>query len=287
MKKIIALGLATTTALVFAGCFSIPALCDNGTCDAESDGGVGEGGVGEGSVDGGVDVVVPPGCETPNEPVKNPEKCLVDSYGVYVSPSGDDGNAGTRTKPYKTVGKGLSAGRGRVVVCEGTYAESVEVKSDVEVYSGVTCDFGKAGGRAKVVGTKPEYAVKIGKVTATLAELDIEGAAGTAGSRTSVGVWAVEAVKVSLRKVGVEAKGGFAGEAGAGGTTGTYATGNGNGNPASASAGGAAKPCTCSSGGVTAGGRGGAPLDTAGSGARGARRGGAERRSGGGTGGDA
>ncbi|MBK6464481.1 MAG: DUF1565 domain-containing protein [Myxococcales bacterium] len=101
-----------------------------------------------------MDVVVPPGCETPNEPVKNPEKCLVDSYGVYVSPSGDDGNPGTRTKPYKTVGKGLSAGRGRVVVCEGTYAESVEVKSDVEVYSGVTCDFGKAGGRAKVVGTK-------------------------------------------------------------------------------------------------------------------------------------
>ncbi len=61
-----------------------------------------------GDVDGRADVVNPVGCESPQDPVKQPEKCLVDGYGVYVSPSGNDATgAGTRAAPYKTLGKAL------------------------------------------------------------------------------------------------------------------------------------------------------------------------------------
>ncbi len=61
-----------------------------------------------GDVDGRADVVSPVGCESPQDPVKQAEKCLVDGYGVYVSPSGNDATgAGTRAAPYKTLGKAL------------------------------------------------------------------------------------------------------------------------------------------------------------------------------------
>jgi hypothetical protein len=260
MKRIFFVGLLASFAAV-TGCPQFGDVCDYSACgdgatvqDASPD---------ISSPDTSTDATTdrdppPPGCDTPNDPLKNPEKCLVDSFGVFVSPSGDDANAGTKDKPVKTIGKALSMGRGRVVVCEGTYTESLEIKADVELYSGVTCDFAKAGGKAKLVASKPEYAVSIGKVTASLSDLDISGIPGTASSPNSIGVWVVDATKLTLRNVSVAAKAGFKGDDGTPGTTGAYAAGNGNGNPADMNAAGAQKVCTCSSGGTSAGGAGGA-----------------------------
>ena len=232
------------------------AASDSGPDGSTSDGTVPDSTIPDAKTDGDPP---PPGCDTPTDPLKNPETCLVESFGVFVSSGGSDSNDGSKAKPFKTIGKALASGKDRVVVCEGTYAESVEIKADVEIYSGVTCDFTTAGGKAKVVATKPEYVMAIGKVKTIVVDLELAGAPGTATSPNSIGVWAVEARSVSLRNVEVSAENGFNGKDGSAGVTGTYAAGNGNGNPASADQPGPSKSCSCTSGGVTGGGGGGAP----------------------------
>ncbi len=62
---------------------------------------------------------------------------------IWVSPSGDDGNAGSRTAPMATVQAAINAAKAGgagadVYVAEGTYAESITLASDVSVYGGYT-----------------------------------------------------------------------------------------------------------------------------------------------------
>ena len=153
----------------------------------------------------------PPGCDTPQEPLKNPEKCLVDSFGVFVATGGSDSNDGTKGRPFKTIGKALGAGKDRIVVCEGTYTESIDIKADVEIFSGVTCDFTKAGGKAKVVASKPEYAVSIAKPASAvqIRDLEVEAIDGTSTSVNSIAVLATEVATVKLFNVTATAKKGF------------------------------------------------------------------------------
>ena len=44
----------------------------------------------------------PGACVTLSEPSKDLSGCLDDDFGVYVSPSGSDGDPGTRQKPFQT-----------------------------------------------------------------------------------------------------------------------------------------------------------------------------------------
>jgi hypothetical protein len=77
---------------------------------------------------------------------------------------GDDANPGTKAKPFKSIAKALGAGKPRIVACEGEYVGSLDVTTGVSLYGGVSCDFAKAGGRAKVSASKPDYGIKIAKV---------------------------------------------------------------------------------------------------------------------------
>ncbi len=67
------------------------------TRDASADGG---------GNDGGADVVAPRGCDLTKGP-KDSTSCIVDAVGVFVSPTGDDGAAGTKGAPVKTIAKGV------------------------------------------------------------------------------------------------------------------------------------------------------------------------------------
>lgn len=211
--------------------------------------------------------VPPPGCDSLNDPLKNPEKCFTDENWAYVSPSGDDGGAGTKGKPFKSLKKALEGGKIRIAVCEGTYTESVDVTRDVTIQSGFSCDFTKAGAKAKVVGTKPDYAVSVAKPAGNVAlrDLEVEAADGTASSVNSVAIVANDVTKVTLIGVSATAKKGFDGPAGAGGTTGVVSNlaaigGTINGYPATGSTTpGLFKTCVCTVGGNTTGGVGGAP----------------------------
>jgi hypothetical protein len=181
-------------------------ICDYGVCRADADGGDAS------AEDSASDATTdrdppPPGCDTPNEPLKNPEKCFVDSFGVFVSPTGDDANPGTKAKPFKSIGKALGAGKPRIVACEGEYVGSLDVTKGISIYGGVTCDFAKAGGRAKVTASKPDYGIKITKVSDAVLVSDVEvlGIAGVAPSESSIGVFVSESSNVQFVRAKIEA----------------------------------------------------------------------------------
>ena len=208
MKKIsfavVSLGLV---ALSIAGCPTTFSVCEEGPCGT-ADGSTADGTSPDSSTDAKTDAdPPPPGCDTPNEPLKNPEKCLVDSFGVFVSPTGDDANPGTKGKPFKSLAKALGAGKPRIVACEGEYVGSLDVTTGVSLYGGVSCDFAKAGGRAKVTASKAEYGIKIAKVSAAVLFSDVEvlGIAGVAPSESSIGVFVSESTNVQFVRAKIEA----------------------------------------------------------------------------------
>ena len=272
MKRILGSVAGLSLVGLLVGCPHIGQTeCDFANCDAAlggPDGTLPDGDVPDTAIpDAKPDAPIPAGCDTPNEPLKNPEKCLTDVFGAYVSATGDDSGPGTKAKPFKTIGKALGGSTVRIVVCEGTYAESLDVKRDVELYSGVDCAFSKAAAKAKVVATKPEYAVGIAKPASSvrISEFEVEAVDGNAASANSVGIAVSEVAAVKLVGVDVVAKKGFDGPPGAGGTTGVVSNlaaigGTPNGNPAIASTTpGSAKSCTCTVGGSSGGGGGGLP----------------------------
>ena len=90
-----------------------------GTCQAAS---------GDAALEGGADAlpdVVPAGCDPTASP-KDAPKCVVSEFGVFVDVAGgDEGNAGTKESPVKSIGGALAklGTKSRVYVCEGTYDE--------------------------------------------------------------------------------------------------------------------------------------------------------------------
>ena len=201
MKRFLVGGFVGLGLVLASGCLSIPQLCDNQAC------------VG---VEGGVDAPVgpdtsvpdgskpdvdppPPDCLTPTEPLKNPEKCLVDSFGLFVSPTGDDANDGSKAKPVKTIGRALGTTRSRIVVCEGTYPETIDIQRDVEIYGGISCSFTTAGKPASIESGKP-IGLTVSRGTVLLTSLNVTAVNGVAPGESSVGI--VAASGATLRLVG-------------------------------------------------------------------------------------
>ena len=202
---------------------------------------------------------IPTDCLTPTDPTKNPEKCLVDSFGVFVSPTGDDAKDGSKANPFKTIGKALGTSRSRIVVCEGDYSGSLDISRGVEIFGGVSCDWSKAGAKAKIVASTPAYGIKISKVTAPviLADLDVVGFNAAAPSESSVGVFASESAKVTLLRTRVEAGDGADAPAKKDGAFAMAAQAPKGGDAVANVGGASASSGVCPGGGTSIGGKGG------------------------------
>ncbi len=263
MKRLIWVLPILATDVLAVGCPAFPGACDYGGC---LDGGV-EGSVlpdgtvnPESSTDARPDAdPIPTDCTTPTDPAKNPEKCLVDSFGVFVSPTGDDTKDGSKANPFKTIGKALGTTRSRIVVCEGEYAGSLDVGRAVEIYGGVACDFAKAGAKAKIVASKPAYGVKVSKVAGAviLADLDVVGMNAAAPSESSVGIFASESADVKVLRSRVEAGDGADAPAKKDGAFAMAAQAPKGGDAAGNAGGASATSGVCPGGGTSIGGKGG------------------------------
>jgi hypothetical protein len=84
------------------------------------------------------------GCDTTKTP--SAESCLInEAYGVFVAPSGDDANPGTKAAPMKSIGAAVvkaKSGVKRVFACAGVYDESLVVDKEnegVKVFGGFAC----------------------------------------------------------------------------------------------------------------------------------------------------
>lgn len=224
-----------------------------------------EGGTDGPSSDAPAPVDAPAGCDAKADP-KDSLPCVDNSFGVFVSAAGNDANAGTKEAPLKTIGSALSklAGKARIYICEGTYAEHVKVTQAVSLYGGFACSSGwtYSGTKGKIAPTDAGYALEVVDTKADVIVSDLSFLAPNAAAKgeSSIAAFVHGASRVLVLRSTLEAGLGKEGDDGAAGTTGAPTSGDLKGNPAVLTTAGGIKTCTCSSGGTSTGGAGGGPL---------------------------
>jgi hypothetical protein len=226
-----------------------------------SSGNAGGGGAGGGS------------CDTTKTPTE--ESCLVsDDYAVFVSPDGDDDNAGSQAAPLASLSKAAEiAGDKFVLVCSATYDEHVSIAAGVRIYGGFKCtDWSSDAEKPLFKPTTNGPALKVDTVAD---EVLIDNVAFEVGDAATAGETALTAIvnaspKVTLHAVSLKAG---KGKTGANGALTEFAFPDAatlNGNPEiPAGSGGASKKCECQPALSSVGGVGGTPVDGGQSGSKG------------------
>ncbi len=227
-----------------------------------------------GNTDAGSDVYVPPGCNTPDEPSKNTASCLVDAYGIFLKPTGNDATGtGTKDNPLRTLGAAaakLKGKAGRIVACAGSYeGAGTEITSAISIYGGFSCaDWTYAATNETVFTTdaqKTDVVLTLRSVTGVnVQDATFRARPGAVGGGSSIAVFVASSQGVKFLRAKLEADVG--GDA-TNGTTqsvtlpdATALQGN-NADPKLAGAGddvgGQEKLVSCPGGKTTAGGKGG------------------------------
>ncbi len=212
---------------------------------------------------GSGDVVAPPGCDLAKAP-KDSTPCIDDSVAIFVSPSGDDGAAGTKSAPVKTIAKGvtLAATRGlpRVYVCEGSYDKSVEIKGPLSMFGGLTCAWSPSDSARPKLAPPKDVALRVTNATGAVLvqDLDVTGAADTnTPGDSAIAAFASSSANVTLRNVALQAGSGTPGASGRSRKNFSDATAAGGGN-ANGALPGLGTSCACMDGTQSKGGDGAA-----------------------------
>jgi hypothetical protein len=193
------------------------------------------------------------------EPKDSPA-CVDDGVGIFVSPTGADTAVGTKSSPVRTIAKALElAGAKRVYVCEGTYAENVEVKGGGMIAGGFACaDWRYTGVKAKVVPAAG-HALRVTKASGEVVVSDLElvsvDAAANSGE-SSVAVFASESAGLTLLRAKVEAGKGADAPLVEAPVTNMYG-GDKTGKGATGNVGGGSNNCACPVYGASVGASGG------------------------------
>ncbi|HEU4976812.1 MAG TPA: CARDB domain-containing protein [Baekduia sp.] len=160
---------------------------------------------------------------------------------IFVSAIGSDTNAGTRTKPMKTIGAGVAAALAQakdVYVTQGEYPETVTISGGVSIYGGydfpawsrartnATRITGDASGSARGTGM---IAMSVIAPT-TLQLLTLQPSAPTEPDRTSYGIRGASSPGLHVELATITAAKGTAGDAG---QTGLHGATGGDGQPGS------------------------------------------------------
>lgn len=228
---------------------------------ASSSSGGGGSTTGDGGDEGGLINGVPSLCFA--DDISDKPNCVVDAVGVFVDGAGgDDANDGSRAKPLKTIDAALKTTAKRVFVCAGDYAP-LSVTRAVLIDGGFACDTWQyAGTKPKVHRANFGYALTITAVSGavSVSDFDLLTPDATTSGGSSITVSVVSSSDVTLRRTTVQAGSGSAGTDGTSGVgAGTPTPLDLKGNPPNGATPGAAKTCTCDTGGTSVGGGGVAP----------------------------
>ena len=197
MRRVVLCGSALLLGVAglveFAGCNASFDICEGSAC---------------GSSDGGGDdgQVLPQGCDPSKDP-KDSIACVDDSIGIFVSASGSDSNAGTKSSPLKTIGAAvgkLTSQHNRVYVCDGTYAETVKLTGPANIFGGFACaDWSYAGTLPKVGPATSGYALDVESVSGAVVveDLELDAPSGQAPGESSIAVFVTQSTNVLLRRV--------------------------------------------------------------------------------------
>jgi hypothetical protein len=221
-------------------------------------------------------------CDAAKSPHDDP--CVVNErFGVFVSPLGADTNAGTKSAPLLTIGRGMDAAKAsgkRVYVCAGSFSEQLIVgisRDGVNVYGGFDCGNWtySTTNRVTVAPTQTGYALKIDALVdgATFedVEFDVQRANVANAGESSIAVFVGGSANVAFHRVVMVAGNAADGAPGAGASPDGGASAGAsnwfgappsyaelNGNDATDGGGGSQKICMCPDGTSSIGGQGGA-----------------------------
>ena len=198
----------------------------------------------------------PAGCELAKDPKDSPA-CIADSVGIFVdATSGLDSNDGSKAKPVKTIGAGLSkvGNKPRIYICEGTYSENVKLATATSLYGGFTCGTWAADGKVVAIDATGIVVAVTTTTALRIVDLTLKAHAAAAAGSSAVGALCASGSNVTFSRVKVVADAGKDGVAGAeDATVPAQAT---KGTNASGNSGGVNGTCSCPDG-VTTGGPGG------------------------------
>ncbi|NOU32611.1 MAG: hypothetical protein HOO96_32305, partial [Polyangiaceae bacterium] len=193
---------------VAGGCIIPKSDCEwDNTCNgAQNDGG---------GTDSGPDAI------TPCDPQKD-VACISEEKGFFVK-TGSQGGDGTRAKPFGKIQEGIEAATAtkfRVYVCEGDYAETVNIKKTVGLYGGLTvCDastWTPTVGRVSKVKAAAGYALDASAGSIEITDLSFtapdfagqtETTDGTAG-KSSIAAFIHSGADVQAKRTSFTAQGG-------------------------------------------------------------------------------
>jgi hypothetical protein len=158
-----------------------------------------------------------------------------EAYGVFVSPTGNDSEDGTRAKPYRTLAKAFTEAVGtgkRVYACGdgGTFPETITIGASLDglsVFGGFHCsDWSYDTAMKSKVASADATAWKVSELTKGLTVEDVEITAADASTPggSSIGMLVSGSDNVHLRRVKITAGKGTSGADGTG-TTDLAATG--------------------------------------------------------------
>jgi uncharacterized protein DUF1565 len=139
----------------------------------------------------------------------------VASMSIYVSPSGNDANPGTKSKPMRQIQAAVDAAaaqhRRYVRAAGGTYTH-VTLRSGVWIYGGYDpAGWTRRNGVVALIAGAPEGVLADGVRDVTLKLLRIHGDATAAPGSSAYGIRAVNGSRLDLRSVIVTAGDGAAG----------------------------------------------------------------------------
>ncbi|AUX48898.1 uncharacterized protein SOCE26_104410 [Sorangium cellulosum] len=171
-----------------------------GTSSAQGTGGAsgsgGDGGTGGAGGAGGVE-----GCDSALSPAE--DVCVLqDRLGIFVAPSGNDLNPGTRVAPVKTLSKAIelaARGKMRVYACADAFHEPIDVRPGVALFGGLACRDQwqwKGDGAKTTVATEPGVVPAIlrgGEGTTRIEDFWFQAASAAAPGGSSIAVLAVGA----------------------------------------------------------------------------------------------
>ena len=201
------------TLLALAACESNSSYADDAAAfDANVPNQGDDAGVSDGGPKGEVIDATPP-----------PDK-ITEEYGVFVSPTGNDTNEGSRARPFATVQAGIThaATVGKLVfVCTGSYSEALVVADSISVIGGLDCTdplVWKSGAPLSRIVAPSSPAVRASSITSPtrLEALAIVAPDATTPSASSIGLLADHSTGLTIVGSSIDAGNGAAGTDGAG-----------------------------------------------------------------------
>jgi hypothetical protein len=157
------------------------------------------------------------------------------SRAVFVSPTGDDANAGTtRSQPKRTLAAAVAAAEGLgddVYATSGVYAERLSVANGVDVVGGYSADWAtrSLAAETRITGSSGSAAVAVNATAPTLLQLlTLAPGAPVGFGASSYGLRAVGSPGLVVERVSATAS---AGNGGAGGGNGAPGQPGGPGQP--------------------------------------------------------